>query len=140
MMRRVSSVLLQAGQKAGLQDVVSRPAGVLAAKFDSQKRSMSDQKSMDELSFSQTVDFFFDKAAHLVMDKLVDDLPGKATREVKIQKVNNILRMMKPVNHLVKFSFPIRRDNGDVEIIEAWRAQHSQHRTPCKGGMSRACL
>jgi glutamate dehydrogenase (NAD(P)+) len=93
-------------------------------------------ENKDELGFSATVDYFFDKAASLVMDKLADDLPGKKqTREEKQLKVKNILKMIKPVNHLVKFSFPIRRDNGEVEIIEAWRAQHSQHRTPCKGGI-----
>lgn len=132
MLRRVSSEFLRTAQKASLQDtfyLATTSAGHTT-------RCMSTETSTEDYGFSQTVDYFFDKAAALVMEKLVDDVTSKKmSHDEKLLRVRNILRMIKPVNHLVKFTFPVKRDSGDVEMIEAWRAQHSQHRTPCKGGI-----
>jgi glutamate dehydrogenase (NAD(P)+) len=36
---------------------------------------------------------------------------------------------------VVRFSFPLRRDDGSLETIHAWRAEHSLHKLPTKGGI-----
>ena len=132
MYRCVSSEVINLTKNVGTQDVAKKVLNLFAAQ--SQRRDLS-TKPTEEMGFSETVDYFFDKAAALVQDKLADELPGKISREERLRKVRGILTCIKPVNHLVKFCYPIRRDNGETEIIEAWRAQHSQHRRPCKGGM-----
>lgn len=81
------------------------------------------------------VGMFFDRAAGLIADGLADRLPGKMPIEEKKQRVRGILRIIKPCNNALALNFPIKRDNGEYEMIEAYRAQHSQHRTPCKGGI-----
>jgi glutamate dehydrogenase (NAD(P)+) len=47
----------------------------------------------------------------------------------------SLLAQIKACNVVVQFSFPIRRDDGSLEVIRAWRAQHSQHKLPTKGGI-----
>lgn len=34
----------------------------------------------------------------------------------------------------MRFKIPLRRDNGKLETITCYRAQHSTHKLPCKGG------
>ncbi|MBV9961651.1 MAG: Glu/Leu/Phe/Val dehydrogenase [Parafilimonas sp.] len=46
-----------------------------------------------------------------------------------------ILEQIKECNSVYRMKFPIKRDDGSVEVIEAYRAQHSHHKTPCKGGI-----
>ncbi|MEQ9103060.1 MAG: Glu/Leu/Phe/Val dehydrogenase [Rhodothermales bacterium] len=31
--------------------------------------------------------------------------------------------------------FPLKKDDGTIEVIQAWRAEHSHHRLPVKGGI-----
>ena len=88
----------------------------------------------EEPGFHQMVDTFFDRASDMLYDHLVDEIKGKSTLEEKKQRVNGILSMIKPCNDVLAVTFPIKRDSGEFEIIQGWRAQHSQHRTPCKGG------
>jgi glutamate dehydrogenase (NAD(P)+) len=46
-----------------------------------------------------------------------------------------ILEQIKACNAVYQVRFPLKRDDGNVEVIEAYRVQHSHHKTPCKGGI-----
>ncbi|HEY6223948.1 MAG TPA: Glu/Leu/Phe/Val dehydrogenase [Gemmatimonadales bacterium] len=46
-----------------------------------------------------------------------------------------LLSQIKACNSLYYVSFPVRRDNGTIEVMHAWRAEHSQHKLPTKGGI-----
>ncbi|XP_073723080.1 glutamate dehydrogenase 1b [Misgurnus anguillicaudatus] len=89
----------------------------------------------DDPNFFRMVEGFFDRGAAIVENKLVEDLKTRETPEQKRLRVRGILGIIKPCNHVLSVSFPIKRDNGEWEVIEGYRAQHSQHRTPCKGGI-----
>uniref|UniRef100_A0A8C7LTL5 Glutamate dehydrogenase n=1 Tax=Oncorhynchus mykiss TaxID=8022 RepID=A0A8C7LTL5_ONCMY len=91
------------------------------------------EKDADDPNFFKMVEGFFDRGANIVEDKLVEDLKNKETPVQKRHRVRGILKIIKPCNHILSVSFPIKRDNGEWEVIEGYRAQHSQHRTPCKG-------
>lgn len=45
-----------------------------------------------------------------------------------------ILEQIKACNSILRVRFPVKIGN-DVEVIEAYRAQHSHHKLPCKGGI-----
>ena len=68
-------------------------------------------------SFLKSVHLSFERAA-----RLTDHDPS-------------LLAHIKACKAVVQFGFPIRRDDGTLETIHAWRAQHSHHRLPTKGGI-----
>ena len=46
-----------------------------------------------------------------------------------------LLANIKACKNLFYTSFPIKRDDGTIEVIHAWRAEHSHHKLPTKGGI-----
>ncbi|KAL3701431.1 hypothetical protein R1sor_019453 [Riccia sorocarpa] len=71
-------------------------------------------------TFLESVDIYFDRAA------------GHS------QSTADILSQIKACNNLIRLQFPLKCANGTVELVEAYRAQHSHHRLPVKGGIRMA--
>jgi len=111
--------------------VMLRPACVLGG-----VRSClsTDVARASQYGFTDSVNKFFDKAAGLVENRLADSLSSKLTPDEKLSVVRGTVGIIKPCNSVLGMSFPIKRDNGKFVTVQAWRAQHSHHRTPCKGG------
>jgi glutamate dehydrogenase (NAD(P)+) len=57
----------------------------------------------------------------------------KAAKYTKWEQ--GILEQIKECNAVYQIRFPLKRDDGSIEVIEAYRVQHSHHKTPCKGGI-----
>ncbi|HMW65583.1 MAG: Glutamate dehydrogenase [Bacteroidetes bacterium ADurb.BinA245] len=58
---------------------------------------------------------------------------NKAAKFTKWDK--GILEQIKECNAVYQMRFPVKKDDGTIEVIEAYRVQHSHHKTPCKGGI-----
>ncbi len=67
--------------------------------------------------FFEQVNRYFDKAA-----ALTDHPPG-------------LLDQIKQCNSVYHVAFPLERDDGTIEVLHAWRALHSSHKLPAKGGI-----
>src|SRR6266508_164546 len=51
------------------------------------------------------------------------------------QHPSGLLDQIKRCNSVYRFEFPLSRPGGDVEVIQAWRVEHSHHKLPVKGGI-----
>jgi glutamate dehydrogenase (NAD(P)+) len=67
--------------------------------------------------FFEQVNRYFDEAAALT------DHPS------------GLLAQIRCCNSIYRFDFPLRRDDGRIEVIHGWRVEHSHHKTPVKGGI-----
>lgn len=48
---------------------------------------------------------------------------------------NGLLNQIKICNSVYRFSFPLQKDDGDIEVLHGWRVEHSHHKLPTKGGI-----
>lgn len=68
-------------------------------------------------SLEEHVNLYFDRAASLT---------GHPT---------GLLEQIRACNSVHAFQFPIRDSDGRIEVVRAWRAEHSHHKLPTKGGI-----
>ena len=73
--------------------------------------------SSEHIPFFAQVSQYFDKAA------VYTGLPA------------GLLAQIKACNSVYRMRFPLKRDDGTIEVMNGWRAQHSVHRLPSKGGI-----
>lgn len=52
-----------------------------------------------------------------------------------VDRPQQLLHQIRQCNTVYYMNFPITRDDGTIEVIQAWRAEHSHHRMPTKGGI-----
>lgn len=71
--------------------------------------------------------------AHYSFFESVGKSFDKAAQFTKWDK--GILTQIKACNSVYRMRFPVKMDDGRIEVIEAYRVQHSHHKTPCKGGI-----
>jgi len=67
--------------------------------------------------FFDDVNYYFDQASRYT------DVPG------------DVLAQIRACNSVYRIRFPVVRDDGKIAVIEAYRAEHSHHRLPTKGGV-----
>ena len=70
----------------------------------------------------------------LILSSICFSQINSTSSEFQVVFLLGTLDVMKPCADVLSVMFPIRRDNGAFELIQGYRAQHSHHRTPCKGG------
>jgi glutamate dehydrogenase (NAD(P)+) len=46
-----------------------------------------------------------------------------------------LLEAVRACNGVYRIRFPVERDDGEIEVVEAYRVEHSHHRLPTKGGI-----
>ena len=87
-------------------------------------------------SFFNMVEYYFHKACILGEPRFMDLMERmRISDEEKRKKVHGILKIIEPCAHVLEINIPLQRDDGTFEMITGYRAQHSHHRTPCKGGI-----
>lgn len=79
-------------------------------------QTVSEEILKQEPDFLKMVEMYYDKAAYHV------DVP------------ETYLKLIKHTKAAIRFSFPLVRDDGTIQMIEGFRAQHSLHYLPTKGG------
>ncbi|XP_075756828.1 glutamate dehydrogenase 2, mitochondrial isoform X4 [Pelodiscus sinensis] len=127
---RRAALLRQPGAGGG-----AAPAGSDAPEGGRRGKHVAAQAGPDAPGLLPMVEAFCGRAVHVAEADLVQKLRSSRPAQEKRQWVQGILESIQRCSHVLEVSIPVRRDSGHWEVVEGWRAQHSQHMLPCKGGV-----
>jgi len=46
-----------------------------------------------------------------------------------------VLHQIRACDNIIRFEFPVKRDDGSIQVVRGYRAEHSHHKKPTKGGI-----
>jgi glutamate dehydrogenase (NAD(P)+) len=78
---------------------------------------LPDHVAEEHLTFLEEVNRMFDRAA------------------AHTSHADGIIDQIRACDNICRFEFPIKRDDGTIDVITAYRAEHSHHKRPTKGGI-----
>jgi len=143
--------MIKSGSRLGSRALASAakemaPKAATSAGLHTSSQTMTDKWKIPERlleiptaenpQFFNMVEYYFHKACVLAEERLIGQLSKmRISEEDKRHKVHGILSIIEPCSHVLEVTLPLQKDNGQFEMITGYRAQHSHHRTPCKGGI-----
>ena len=80
------------------------------------KKSASKSIPAGSQPFLESVNYYFDKAA------------------LHLNHPEGLINQIRACNSVYEMQFPVRI-GGEIKVVQAFRAEHSHHKLPCKGGI-----
>jgi len=78
---------------------------------------VGDAAACGDTTFLESVNIFFDQAA------------------ARTDLSKGVLQQLKEPEQVLRVAFPFKKSDGDIKMIHGYRAHHSSHRLPVKGGI-----
>lgn len=98
---------------------------------------LGDMVGRKDPKLSDMVEYYYHKGAHILAPHMVETLTKypRWSAEKRTHRTKTILSIISQPSNILEVAFPIKRDNGDYEIMQGFRVHHCLHRLPTKGGI-----
>ncbi|KAG8325459.1 glutamate dehydrogenase, mitochondrial-like [Homalodisca vitripennis] len=98
---------------------------------------LKDIPEAENPQFTKMVEYNIHNAIRILDSRFLASLVerGLKTEQEREHKKHGIIKLMTECNSVLEIKFPIKRDTGAYELITGFRAHHSMHRMPVKGGI-----
>uniref|UniRef100_A0A1B6MHG5 Glutamate dehydrogenase n=1 Tax=Graphocephala atropunctata TaxID=36148 RepID=A0A1B6MHG5_9HEMI len=98
---------------------------------------LADVPNADNPQFSKMVEYNVYNAIQILDSRFLTSLKerGVKSEQERQFKKQGIINLMTNCSSVLEVKFPIKRDSGSYDLITGYRAHHSVHRQPGKGGI-----